>query len=70
MPLYEYHCQECQRDFERMVRFFDADQPQECPDCGGNQTVKRISTFATSGGSAMGNTGQSSNCSSGFGRFT
>lgn len=70
MPLYEYQCQDCEHDFERMVRFFDADRPQECPHCGSDQTMKRISTFATSGAGATASSGSSSSCSSGYGRFT
>lgn len=47
MPIYEYVCNECGSEFERMVRFSEADRPQECPRCGSDQTHKQISTIAS-----------------------
>lgn len=34
MPIYEYHCAKCGRDFEFMQRFSDAPKTR-CPECGG-----------------------------------
>lgn len=68
MPLYEYHCSHCDQDFEKMVRFSEADQTPECPYCQGQETHKRVSSFATHGSSA-GSTSTASSCSS-SGRFT
>ena len=34
MPLYEYACEACGDDFERIVRLSEADRPQVCPTCG------------------------------------
>ena len=34
MPIYEYHCTKCGRDFEFMQRFSDAPKTH-CPECGG-----------------------------------
>jgi hypothetical protein len=51
------------------VRISDANVVQDCPECGGRHTQKKLSTFATSGGS----TGQSmaaSSCGGGGGRFS
>ena len=34
MPIYEYHCSQCGKDFEFMQRFSDPPKTV-CPDCGG-----------------------------------
>jgi putative FmdB family regulatory protein len=68
MPLYEYHCNECKEDFEKMVRFSEADQSPTCPSCLSQDTSKKISrvaAFASSlGGSSL---STSSSCGSGGG---
>ena len=51
MPIYEYYCADCQIDFDKLVRISDANVVQDCPECGGRHTHKKLSTFATSGGS-------------------
>jgi len=50
MPIYEYHCPDCQNDVEVLVRSA-SDQP-DCPDCGGRDLQKQFSTFAASGAPA------------------
>lgn len=45
MPIYEYGCRECGREFEKLVR---ADTALECPHCHSTQLEKRLSVFATS----------------------
>lgn len=48
MPLYEYRCLDCEKSFEKMIRFSeDPNVPQECPECHGNHTRKQITSFAT-----------------------
>jgi len=52
MPIYEYHCEECGTDFERLVR--RSDEKVVC-DCGSGKLRKRFSVFAahvTTGSSA------------------
>lgn len=66
MPLYEYECKACGEKFEKRVSFSQADETQECPACRSQQTKKRVSTFASLGGTASGSTGASS-CGSGGG---
>jgi len=34
MPLYDFHCSECGRDFELFLRPREARQGVECPSCG------------------------------------
>ncbi len=44
MPIYEYHCTECGRDFEFMQKF--SDPPRSiCPECGG--TLKKLISQCT-----------------------
>ncbi len=71
MPLYEYRCSECGHEFEKMVRFSEANQSPICPKCQSKETQKQLSTFASLGGSAGGASyGSSSSCGSSSGRFT
>jgi putative FmdB family regulatory protein len=51
MPLYEYACKQCDRQFELLVR--GSDTP-ECPSCHGRDLERRLSVFAahTSGSAA------------------
>lgn len=41
MPLYEYHCQDCQHSVEVLIRF--SEQQPTCPDCGGARLERLIS---------------------------
>jgi len=45
LPLYEYHCRTCARDFEMLVR--ESTEP-ECPACHGRDLERALSTFAVS----------------------
>ncbi len=49
MPIFEYRCNDCTTDFEVLQRTSDVDTSTECPRCGAENTIKRFSTFATSG---------------------
>lgn len=51
MPLYEYHCPECGENFDKLVRFSEADQMPVCPNCGAEDTRKKISAGAVIGSS-------------------
>ena len=44
MPIYEYACQDCAREFETLVR---SDTVPECPQCHSTHLEKRLSVFAT-----------------------
>ncbi len=46
MPLYEFVCDECGQPFELLVGFSQADEAQTCPTCGGEQTHRKMSSFA------------------------
>ncbi len=71
MPLYEYHCSECDQNFEKMMRFSELDLAPECPHCHSRETHKQISTFASRimGTSSTAASSTASSCSSGGSRF-
>ncbi len=69
MPLYEYVCQSCGQEFEKIVRLSEADRAPECPTCHGQETRKRVSKFASVGGSSSGGSVSASSCGS-SGRFS
>lgn len=51
MPIYEYHCNDCDKDFELLVmRHAEADK-QVCPTCKSESVQRKISAFAAQGGS-------------------
>lgn len=43
MPLYEYTCTKCHRDFELLVR---GQETPECPTCGSHKLEKQLSVPA------------------------
>ena len=54
MPLYEYTCSDCGEDFDKLVKFSEADQIPDCPECGDGNTHKKISAGAMIGVSSSG----------------
>lgn len=67
MPLYVYHCSQCQQDFERLVRFSETDQPQACPHCGCEETFKRVTAFASYSPGSQASNAAGSGCTGGGG---
>ena len=55
MALYEYKCSDCEERFELMRPMSAADDLAPCPDCGGTESRRLISNFAsvTPGASAL-----------------
>ena len=53
MPIYEFHCEKCDRDSEILVRSTDW-KGSKCPHCGSAKLSKKFSTFASAnaGGAA------------------
>jgi putative FmdB family regulatory protein len=47
VPIYEYACMECESHFEELVR--NGEQAVTCPECGGGNVLKQLSTFAIHG---------------------
>jgi len=48
MPIYEFHCEKCERDSEIFVRSSDW-KGTECPHCGSTKLTKKLSIFASAG---------------------
>jgi putative FmdB family regulatory protein len=46
MAIYEYRCTKCKHEFEFMKPISRADEPEKCPQCGG-QGQKLTSVFAS-----------------------
>jgi putative FmdB family regulatory protein len=46
MPIYEYSCNSCGKDFEKLVF---GSQAVECPGCGSIEVKKKLSIFGMSG---------------------
>jgi putative FmdB family regulatory protein len=68
MPIFEFECQTCGAPFEELVRSSSAISDVTCPDCGGSQVRKKVSTFAAkvSGGSSYSfGSSASASCSTG-----
>ncbi len=63
MPIYEYHCDECGTDFERLVN--KRDEAVAC-ECGSGKVSRRWSVFAahTNGGGSSKKSSDAPACSS------
>jgi putative FmdB family regulatory protein len=49
MPMYEYKCEQCGREFEQLRRMADADRDLVCPECSSDHIRRLLSCFATGG---------------------
>jgi len=48
MPIYEYHCSNCNKEFEKLMGFSDPNiNSPECPECQSNNTNRRLSKVAS-----------------------
>jgi putative FmdB family regulatory protein len=65
MPIYEYICDDCQTEFEKLV--LNKQQEISCPKCASKKATIQLSVFATSNGSANGASAKSSTPFSGSG---
>ncbi|MCS6937786.1 MAG: zinc ribbon domain-containing protein [Roseiflexaceae bacterium] len=46
MPLYEYQCSDCAREFDVLRPFHRADEMIDCPACGSSHVRRKISVIA------------------------
>ena len=46
MPIYEYRCEDCGTQFEKLVRGSTGAAEIECPSCGQKHLKQELSTFA------------------------
>lgn len=51
MPIYEFHCEKCEKDSELLVRSSKW-EGTKCPHCGSTKLEKRLSVFASSAADA------------------
>jgi putative FmdB family regulatory protein len=65
MPIYEYICDDCQTEFEKLV--LNKQQEIACPKCASKKATIQLSVFATSNGSANGASAKSPKSFSGSG---
>ena len=63
MPIYEYICDDCQAEFEKLV--LNKQQEIACPKCASKKATIQLSVFATSNGFANGSSAKPSTSSSG-----
>lgn len=49
MPIYEYRCDGCGTEFEKLVRRSGGSDEVRCPSCGEKRLTPRLSTFAAHG---------------------
>jgi putative FmdB family regulatory protein len=52
MPIFEYKCGSCGKEFEKLVR--SSSPAPECPSCHGADLQKKISAFSANSRSAFG----------------
>ncbi|RPJ04581.1 MAG: zinc ribbon domain-containing protein [Deltaproteobacteria bacterium] len=64
MPIYEYHCKQCNHEFEKLV--FNSSEKIACPKCESSKVSRMMSAFAFSVGGNFKSTAASScgSCSS------
>jgi len=60
MPLYEYHCNHCGKEFEKIMRFSDPNiNSPRCPHCESELTqrlISRVASFKAANSSTSPNT--------------
>jgi putative FmdB family regulatory protein len=52
MPVYEFLCQDCEKEFEELV--LRHDEVIRCPKCGSQRATKLLSSFAVTGSARLG----------------
>ena len=58
MPIYEYICLDCKKEYEILRSFNESDQSIECDKCSGENVKRKLSVFyAQSGGSTISGAG-------------
>lgn len=65
MPIYEYVCQNCKKEFEIIRPISQADAPLACEACGSRQVKRKLALVMTmSGGHAVSGASGGSACGS------
>ncbi len=53
MPIFEYKCNKCKKEFEKLV-FAGDDKNISCPECNSSKVAKKMSATSFMGGSSLG----------------
>ncbi|MBF0547169.1 MAG: zinc ribbon domain-containing protein [Candidatus Riflebacteria bacterium] len=64
MPIYEFSCGNCKKDFELLLSIRTDLSTVVCPTCNGGKVNKKVSNFARGGGSSNDSTDFSDHSSS------
>lgn len=56
MPIYEYYCNKCDKDFEKLV-FRGEEEQVRCPHCDGGKVGRRMSATSFISGSGLSSCG-------------
>lgn len=59
MPIFEYKCNQCKKDFEKLV-FAGEDKNISCPDCTSKDVDKKMSVSSFMGSNSLGKCATSS----------
>ena len=54
MPIYEFHCEACEKSFEMMTTMSGRDAKVACPHCDSKKTSRKLSVVAVGGGGHWG----------------
>ena len=52
MPIYEYTCKSCEKQFEHLQRSIKSSEKVKCPECGSTKTARAFSVFAVGAATA------------------
>ncbi len=70
MPLYEFHCDECDAEFEELLSGVHEADEVSCPGCGNEKVERLLSGFALRGAARGGSFATTSNGCSPSGGFS
>jgi putative FmdB family regulatory protein len=60
VPIYEYHCIPCGKEFEKLVFGQTPSAPVACPRCAGARVTRRLSVFGVKTASVVATAGEGS----------
>jgi putative FmdB family regulatory protein len=66
MPIYEYDCRDCGKEFELLVSSERLADQQTCPNCASDRLTRKFSAFASPSSSSQACPAKGSSC----GNFT
>jgi putative FmdB family regulatory protein len=53
MPIYEFHCEACDKSFEMMTTMSGRDAKVACPHCNSKKTSRKLSVVSVGSGGAQ-----------------